>query len=176
MSADGAARVQEEKEAQRTVRLAEMSTATTVTLSTLATVDEDQEALQRMNLIVKADASGSLEAIKGALRALPQDSVALRFLLSSTGPITPSDVELARSSGALVLGAQPPPTPSPLPPSPRPPAWRRSGLAPCTAAAGDLGDGRTATHSGPMRVMCVAHASGSCMHAFYLKSRLCGGI
>lgn len=100
--------MQAEKEAQRTARLAEMSTSTTVTLSTLATVDEDQEALQRMNLIVKADASGSLEAIKGALRALPQDSVALRFLLAATGPITPSDVDLAHSSGALIMGAAPP--------------------------------------------------------------------
>eukprot|EP00892_Ulva_mutabilis_P000960 jgi/Ulvmu1/10865/UM007_0039.1 len=99
-----------EKEAQRTARLAEMSSSTTVTLSTLATVDEDQEALQRMNLVVKADASGSLEAIKGALRALPQDSVALRFLLAGTGPITPSDVELARSSGALVMGFNVEPT------------------------------------------------------------------
>lgn len=104
--------VQAEKAAQRAARLAEMSSSTTVTLSTLATVDEDQEALQRMNIVIKADASGSLEAIKGALRALPQDSVALRFLLASTGPITPSDVELARSSGALVMGAQPPRPPN----------------------------------------------------------------
>lgn len=95
-----------------------MSTSTTVTLSTLATVDEDQEALQRMNVIVKADASGSLEAIKSALRALPQDSVALRFLLASTGPITPSDIELARSSGALVMGVPHPPPPPSLPPFP----------------------------------------------------------
>jgi translation initiation factor IF-2 len=81
-----------------------MSSSTAVTLSTLATVDEDQEALQRMNIIVRADATGTLEAVKGALRGLPQDSIALRLLLTSTGPITPSDIELARTSSAFVVG------------------------------------------------------------------------
>jgi translation initiation factor IF-2 len=120
---------QEAKEKERKARLAEMTSGTAVTLSTLATVDEEQDALQRMNLIVKADASGSLEAVKGALLGLPQDSVALRFLLTSTGPIQPSEIELAKTSGALVLGALAPAfthspgcTPSPTLPFPRVPA------------------------------------------------------
>jgi translation initiation factor IF-2 len=95
------------QEKERKARIVEMSSGSAVTLSTLATVDEDMEALQRMNLILKADASGTLEAVKAALQGLPQDSVALRFLLASTGPVQPSDIELARSSSALVVGLLP---------------------------------------------------------------------
>ena len=102
--------MQEAKERERKERIVEMSSGSAVTLSTLATLDDDSEALQRMNLIVKADASGTLEAVKAALQGLPQDSVALRFLLAATGPVQPSDVELARSSEALVIGARPPST------------------------------------------------------------------
>ena len=100
-------RMQEAKERERKERIVEMSSGSAVTLSTLATLDDESagEALQRMNLIVKADASGTLEAVKAALQGLPQDSVALRFLLAATGPVQPSDIELARSSSALVIGA-----------------------------------------------------------------------
>ncbi|KAG2490006.1 hypothetical protein HYH03_011472 [Edaphochlamys debaryana] len=85
-------------------RMIEMSGGgSMVTLASLATVDEDQEAMQRLNLIIKADTSGMVEAIKGALSMLPQQSVVLRFLLAGAGEITVSDVELAAASGGLVL-------------------------------------------------------------------------
>eukprot|EP00198_Chlamydomonas_reinhardtii_P003072 XP_001692408.1 organellar translation initiation factor [Chlamydomonas reinhardtii] len=74
-----------------------------VTLASLATVDEDQEALQRLNLIIKADTSGMVEAIKAALAMLPQQSVVLRFLLSGAGDLNVSDVDLAAASGGMVL-------------------------------------------------------------------------
>ncbi|KAG2442199.1 hypothetical protein HYH02_009685 [Chlamydomonas schloesseri] len=74
-----------------------------VTLASLATVDEDQEALQRLNLIIKADTSGMVEAIKAALSMLPQQSVVLRFLLSGAGDLSVSDIDLAAASGGLVL-------------------------------------------------------------------------
>lgn len=47
---------------------------------------------------------GSVEAIREVLQQLPQDTVALRFLLQSTGEISASDVELAVASGAVVIG------------------------------------------------------------------------
>ena len=59
---------------------------------------------QRMNLIIKGDTSGVVEAIKGALQALPQESVVLRYLLSAAGDITTSDVDLAAASGGMVVG------------------------------------------------------------------------
>lgn len=59
---------------------------------------------QRMNLIIKGDTSGVVEAIKGALQGLPQESVVLRYLLSAAGDITTSDVDLAAASGGMVVG------------------------------------------------------------------------
>ncbi|GIL67209.1 hypothetical protein Vafri_20631 [Volvox africanus] len=85
-------------------RMLEMSGGgSLVTLSSLATVDEDQEAMQRLNLIIKADTMGMVEAIRAALSMLPQQSVVLRFLLAGAGEITASDVDLAAASGGLVL-------------------------------------------------------------------------
>lgn len=44
------------------------------------------------------------QAIKAALSSLPQESVALRYLLSGAGAITMSDVDLAAASQALLVG------------------------------------------------------------------------
>lgn len=89
----------------RQQRISDMSGGgSMVTLSSLATVDDDTDVLQRMNIIIKADTSGMVEAIKGALMALPQDSVTIRILLAGTGDITPSDVDLAAASSGMVVG------------------------------------------------------------------------
>ena len=53
---------------------------------------------------VQADASGTLEAVKGALSALPQEAVALRFLLASANDMTESDIDLADVSDAMIIG------------------------------------------------------------------------
>lgn len=53
---------------------------------------------------MQADASGSMEAVKAALGALPQGSVVLRYLLAAPNDITISDVDLAAASKGLVLG------------------------------------------------------------------------
>jgi translation initiation factor IF-2 len=106
----------------RAARLAEMGgSGSMVTLSSLATVDDDdaalvgggggggsessgsEEALQRLNIIIKADTSGMVEAIRGALSALPQQSVALRYLLCAAGDVSTSDVDLASASGGMIL-------------------------------------------------------------------------
>lgn len=60
--------------------------------------------LQRMNLLIKGDTSGVVEAIKGALQSLPQESVVLRYLLCAAGDITVSDVDLAAASTGMILG------------------------------------------------------------------------
>ena len=52
----------------------------------------------------QADATGALEAVKAAVGALPQDRVAPRFLLAAASDITPSDVDLAFASEAIILG------------------------------------------------------------------------
>ena len=57
-----------------------------------------------LNLILKGDCFGSLEAIEGVLRNLPQDKVILRILKKEVGNINESDIKLAHSARAKVLG------------------------------------------------------------------------
>jgi len=75
-----------------------------VTLSSLASIDESLEGIQRLNILLKGDTSGSLEAVKAALNQLPKDSVMLRFLHTGTGDITESDLDLAQVAEGMVLG------------------------------------------------------------------------
>jgi translation initiation factor IF-2 len=55
-------------------------------------------------LVVKGDVQGSIEAIIGALEKLSTDEVAARVIYAGAGGITESDVTLADSSGAAVIG------------------------------------------------------------------------
>ncbi len=55
-------------------------------------------------LIIKADVQGSLEAVNGALEKLGTDEVAARLIHAGVGGITESDVTLAESSGAAIIG------------------------------------------------------------------------
>ncbi|MCL2923277.1 MAG: translation initiation factor IF-2 [Trichodesmium sp. MAG_R04] len=60
--------------------------------------------LKELNLILKADVQGSIEAIVAALRQLPQREVQLRLLLSGAGEITETDIDLAAASEAVIIG------------------------------------------------------------------------
>ncbi len=68
--------------------------------------NQAHKSLQFVNIHshLQADASGTVEAVKAALGALPQDSVLLRFLLAAPNQITTSDVDLAAASEAVILG------------------------------------------------------------------------
>ncbi|MDT3685040.1 MAG: translation initiation factor IF-2 [Pseudorhodoplanes sp.] len=55
-------------------------------------------------LVVKADVQGSIEAIVGALDKIGNEEVGARVILSGVGGITESDVRLAESSGAAIIG------------------------------------------------------------------------
>jgi translation initiation factor IF-2 len=55
-------------------------------------------------LVIKADVQGSIEAIAGALDKLGTDEVAARMLHSGVGGITESDVRLAETSSAAIIG------------------------------------------------------------------------
>lgn len=63
--------------------------------------DEEQATL---NLIVKADVQGSLEALAGSLRKLERPDVHLQIVHSAVGGISANDVSLALASNALVVG------------------------------------------------------------------------
>ncbi len=72
-------------------------------LSALSARAQEGE-LKELNLILKADVQGSLEAIVGSLRQLPQKEVQLSLLLSAPGEITETDIDLAAASGAVIIG------------------------------------------------------------------------
>ena len=57
-----------------------------------------------LNLIVKADVAGSLEALSQSLENLSNDEVDVRILFRGIGAITASDAQLAVASKALILG------------------------------------------------------------------------
>jgi translation initiation factor IF-2 len=60
--------------------------------------------LKELNLILKADAQGSAEAIKESLKKIQSDEVQLCILHDGIGNVTSSDVILAVASNALILG------------------------------------------------------------------------
>jgi translation initiation factor IF-2 len=72
----------------------------------LATIFEDARGgvLQELNLVLKADVSGSLEAFADEIAKLPQSEVQVQVVLSGVGGITESDIMLAAASDAVVLG------------------------------------------------------------------------
>ncbi len=60
--------------------------------------------LKDLNLIVKADVQGSAEAIKTSLEKLSNDEVRVKVIHSGVGAITESDVMLASTSDAIIVG------------------------------------------------------------------------
>jgi translation initiation factor IF-2 len=63
-----------------------------------------QGEVATLNLIVKADVTGSLEALTEALRKLERDDVKLSFVHRGVGGITQYDVQLAATSSATIIG------------------------------------------------------------------------
>lgn len=57
-----------------------------------------------LNIILKSDVHGSLEAIRTSLKSIPMDEVVLRILKAEVGDINESDIKLAESSRAKVIG------------------------------------------------------------------------
>ncbi len=57
-----------------------------------------------LNLVLKADVQGSLEAVTESLRKLERDEVKIAFVHRAVGGITESDVDLAAASGATIIG------------------------------------------------------------------------
>ena len=60
--------------------------------------------MKELNVILKADAYGSVEAIRDSLLKLSNEKVKVKVLLTAAGGITESDVLLASASSALIIG------------------------------------------------------------------------
>lgn len=63
-----------------------------------------QEGSSDLNLVVKADVAGSVEALKESLAKLTNDEVRVNIVRSGVGAITDSDAMLASASGGILLG------------------------------------------------------------------------
>ena len=66
--------------------------------------DMGSDQVSKLNLVVKTDVRGSLEAITSALHDFATDEVAVDIVASGVGGITESDINLALTTGAIVLG------------------------------------------------------------------------
>jgi translation initiation factor IF-2 len=64
---------------------------------------EDQN-MKKLNIVLKTDVQGSLEAIGQILGAIKSDEVAINYIHQGVGDITESDVKLGQTSGAVVFG------------------------------------------------------------------------
>lgn len=74
-----------------------------VSLSALSARAQEGE-LKELNIILKTDVQGSVEAIVNALKKLPQKEVQLRLLLAAPGEVTETDIDLASASDAVLIG------------------------------------------------------------------------
>ncbi|MBX9743069.1 MAG: translation initiation factor IF-2 [Chthoniobacterales bacterium] len=62
------------------------------------------EQKKTLQIILKSDVQGSLEAITGALADIPQTKIDLKIIHAAVGPISESDVLLASASNAVIIG------------------------------------------------------------------------
>ncbi|MDY4040733.1 MAG: translation initiation factor IF-2 [Collinsella sp.] len=84
-------------------RIEEQNKVKHVTLETL--FDEmSQNELKELNLVVKADVQGSIEALADALGKMDQSEVRINIIHSAVGAISETDVTLAAASNAIIVG------------------------------------------------------------------------
>jgi len=86
----------------RKARERELAQSTKITLEQL--YERIKEGVKELNVIIKGDVQGSIEAMTEALGKLSTPDVKLKILHSSTGAVTETDVLLASASDAVILG------------------------------------------------------------------------
>jgi translation initiation factor IF-2 len=84
------------------VRIA-ASTGPRISLESFMTMPADG-AKKTLNLILKADGQGAVEALRGRVEGLSNIEVDIRVILAGVGAITPNDVNLASASNAVLIG------------------------------------------------------------------------
>ena len=102
--------VEDERKARQTAmtrqhkeRLAEMSRAKKVKLDKIFSQIQEGE-IKELNIIIKADVQGSVEALKSSLEKITHPEVKIRVIHTSAGGINESDVMLAAASNAIIIG------------------------------------------------------------------------
>ncbi|MDM7202613.1 MAG: translation initiation factor IF-2, partial [Thermodesulfobacteriaceae bacterium] len=94
---------------QRKIREAESAKTTKISLEQLFEKLKEGE-LKELNLVVKADTQGTLEALQNSLVKLSTDKVKVSIMRTGIGAISESDVMLASASNAIVIGFNVKPT------------------------------------------------------------------
>ena len=84
-------------------RIEEQNRVKHVTLENLFATMEDAE-VKELNLIIKADVQGSIEALQDSLDKMDQSEVRINTIHSAVGAITETDVILADASNAIIIG------------------------------------------------------------------------
>ena len=101
--------IQNEQHAKRIVeevrkeRKLQETTKKTISLESLS----DQlkhEDLKELNLILRADSKGSVDALRDSLLKLSNEEVAVNIIQAASGAITESDIKLAEAAGAIIIG------------------------------------------------------------------------
>jgi translation initiation factor IF-2 len=95
---------------QDKIRQLEASTSGPGSLEELLARIQEQE-VKELNLIVKGDVQGSVEAVKEALVGIPSSDIKVKVIHSGVGGITESDIMLANASRAIIIGFNVRPTP-----------------------------------------------------------------
>ncbi len=88
---------------RRDVRMASSTGGAKVSLETFMMMPADG-GQKTLNLILKADGQGSVEALRSRVESLSNAEVDVRVILAGVGGITENDVNLASASGAVLIG------------------------------------------------------------------------
>ena len=86
---------------RRDVRM-QTSSGPKITLETFMQAASD--GAKTLNLVMKADGQGSVEALRSRVESLSTDEVMIRVIFAGVGAITPNDVNLASASNAVLIG------------------------------------------------------------------------
>lgn len=91
-------------EQRQVERSREVKSHTGISSSELIRIMNRNKEVTELNVVVKADAQGSLTSVIDSLRALDTQEVAIRVVGSGIGQVTENDVYLAQTSNAIVYG------------------------------------------------------------------------
>jgi translation initiation factor IF-2 len=92
---------QKRQSRRRDVRIAATGSQK-VSLETFMSMPADGQ--KTLNLIIKADGQGSVEALRSRMESLSNEDVEIRVIHGGVGAISPNDVNLASASGAVLIG------------------------------------------------------------------------
>jgi translation initiation factor IF-2 len=98
--------VDDERTARQMIEVRERARDIAAQRGTLEAFSSDVAAgkAKELNVVLKADVQGSLEAVQQALEALASDRARVRVIHTATGKVSESDVMLARASEGVIIG------------------------------------------------------------------------